>query len=165
VNNELLRLTGLSASSLYRQLKQLAGSQAKFISKATFQRQLNRQPGVRAPHAQRKKDNLMQRCRLRLHQVVFEIGAAGCYGVILAGYEETTKFVNLALYEVHLPTQRKNRCRPKSISRDLPDALISGSGDAVTLQLPARVILSFYAESRDRLRFPLNRVFICQSVS
>ena len=164
VNNELLRLTGLSASKLYQQIKLAAAAQTEIMSKATFQRQLKRQPGVRAPLGQRKKDNLMQRCRLRLHQVVFEIEAAVCYWVILAGYEETTRFVNVALYEVHRPTQRNKRGRPKSISRDLPDALISGSGDAATLQLPAQVILNFYAETRDRLGFPLNRVFLCQSV-
>lgn len=166
-SSEFLRLTGMSASRLYRHMNTIAGLP---VSKATFHNHLKR-ISQQAPIIDRpSKAALSHRCRLRVHMVVVEVERAKNYWVVLAGYEQITGFLNLKLFDVYAEhadhaSRPKSKGRPKKMPEGPAQATIylhDGPEDRV--KLSDQLLQDFYDDTLKRLDLPLNRLWFSSAI-
>lgn len=166
--NEILRLTGLSASEVHSKLKIAGGSAMKAVGKSSFHKRLAHLTWT-APVVERSPaTGLVNRCCLRMHTVAFEIERARNYWVVLAGYEQETGFLSLALYDVQAETPAddngpKSVGRPKLAPKGAPGAAIFLSSDGgYRVGLSRQLLHDFYNAVRDRVGLPINRLWLSQ---
>lgn len=171
--NEIRRLTGLSASEVHSKLKIAGESAMKAVGKSSFHKRLAHLTWT-APVAERSpRAGLINRCCLRMHTGIYEVQRAKNYWVVLAGYEQETGFLSLALFEVlaQLPGDAAEARpggpsgRPKVVPNGAPSATILIDGnDGYRVELAPRLLHEFYNAARDRIGLPINRLWLSQSI-
>lgn len=166
-SSEFLRLTGMSASRLYRQMNTIAGLP---VSKATFHNHLKRISQEPLVIDQPSKAALSHRCRLRVHMLVLEVERAKNYWVVLAGYEQITGFLNLKLFDVYVQHgDHASRPKPKGRPKKMPEGpaqatiyLHDGHEDRV--KLSNQLLQDFYDDTLKRLGLPLHRLWFSSGI-
>ena len=141
------------------------------VGKSSFHKRLAH-PTWTAPLVEvSPRAGLINRCCLRMHTVIYEVQRAKNYWVVLAGYEQETGFLNLALFEVlaQIPDDAAERKsggrsgRPKIVPDGAPSATIFIDGDDYRVELASRLLHDFYNAARDRIGLPINRLWLSQS--
>jgi len=166
--NEILRLTGLSASSVYQKLKAAGEPAVNGIGKSSFHKRLAHQTWTPPPVERSLAADMISRCCLRIHSVGIEIETARNYWVVLAGYEQDTGFLSLALYDVMVqPSAVKagptSPGRPKLLPAGKPEATIFLSSDGgYRVGLSPQLLHGFYHAVCDQVGLPINRLWMSQ---
>lgn len=157
---ELLALTGETSSALYESLKQIPALISWLPPKRTFYAQLARTGRYpERPRAARSlSQTVVEQCRVRLHQITFKSDDSQDYWVIIAGFEQTTQYLNLVTFDVRVDSENvRRRGRPKEFDPDLEKVAIYRNKDETRIELPSAIWEMFIASSINRLGLPVTQ--------
>ena len=181
--NELLKLTGISASELFKWANELGYNTNPAIKKGVFHarlKQLDLSPPLAAVSIKPrdlKRRGLLGRYRLRVHALTFEGRNRDNYWIVIGGYEQTTGFLHFQLLNVIVEqrlesngkideayqTTRK-RGRPRKMENATPCLTIAADDQAPIARLTPDLLKTFIDEMADILRLPLLDVTISDQI-
>jgi hypothetical protein len=115
---ELLALTGLSASRLYRALTHLLEPAGLPFGESVFHERMGPLPSVRGT-AQKKRRTPLERCNLRMKVVAVSQNATKGKRVYLFGYEEFTGYTAFDVISPTPPNARKISSFVKAVEEHL----------------------------------------------
>lgn len=167
--HELLQLTRRSASQIYAQSRCATNQAWPPVAKSTFHELLRATGEIPRKSSVSNPCDVMHRCHLRLHQIVLTKEPDRRYWVILAGYEQATGFVNVALYDLRVEStdsgpDTTSAARPKQLPGGQPTAWVVMRSDVRRVQLPIFALTDFVNDCRYRIGLPIQHVSVSSAV-
>lgn len=157
---ELLLLTGLSGSKLHGELQAVLSEPDGFPSKRTFLEQLAKSAKIEGSRraSRRTRTKLAERCTVRLHQVALTYTETGDYWVLLAGYDQYTQFLNVAVFDIggEMPNVRPPG-RPKQAAKGEKKGIIHRTLSGDYVELSEGLWREFCLDTTKHLGLPVKR--------